>query len=186
MVGREQRTVEETLSEILLAMDREAAIDQIMQLYGQDILQLAYTYVKQKDVAEDLTQEIFIKCYKNLHQYNRKSMLKTWLWRIAVNHCKDYLRSWHNRHIILSEEQAKSGSGMKDEVEAAVIKKDDDSQLAAAVMNLPDHYREVIYLHYFEEMSIKEIAAVTGINQNTIKTRLKRAKQLLKERLEEL
>ncbi|SIH27539.1 RNA polymerase sigma factor sigV [Mycobacteroides abscessus subsp. abscessus] len=53
-------------------------------------------------------------------------------------------------------------------------------------MNLPDHYREVIYLHYFEEMSMKEIAAVTGINQNTIKTRLKRAKQLLKERLEEL
>ena len=70
-------------------------------------------------------------------------------------------------------------------VEEVVIQKEEDDQLIAAIMTLPIKYREVIYLFYYEELLIKEIAVVTEVSGNTVKTRLRRAKELLKERLEE-
>lgn len=73
----------------------------------------------------------------------------------------------------------------KESAEQTVIKNDEDQMLASAVMNLPIKYREVIYLYYFEEMPIKDIAMVIEVKENTIITRLKRAKELLKKGLEE-
>ena len=73
----------------------------------------------------------------------------------------------------------------KESVEQTVIQNAEDSRLASAVMSLPIKYREVIYLFYYEELSIKEIAMVIDVKENTIKTRLKKAKELLKEGLEE-
>ncbi|WP_053362325.1 sigma-70 family RNA polymerase sigma factor [Bacillus sp. FJAT-27251] len=177
--------MEEILTEVWQLEDREAVVDRIMDLYGQDILHLVYSYVKDQTTAEDLTQEIFIKCYKNLHQYNRKAKLKTWLWRIAVNHCKDYLKSWHSRNMMVADEQARTEASHREDVENLVIQMEEDEKLAAAVMGLPEIYREVIYLYFFEELAIKEIAYAASLNQNTVKTRLKRAKELLKERLED-
>ncbi|MCM3572408.1 MULTISPECIES: sigma-70 family RNA polymerase sigma factor [Mesobacillus] len=162
------------------------AIDEIMTRYGQEILQLAFSYVKNKQIAEDLTQEIFVKCYRSLHTYSGKSKFRTWLWRIASNHCKDYLKSWYNKNVFTTDYQPIYDSIQSESVEQTVIQDEEDGQLASAVMELPVHYREVIYLFYFEEMSIKEIAVVTESKENTIKTRLKRAKELLKERLEEI
>ena len=78
----------------------------MMNKYGQEILQLVYSYVNNKEVAEDLTQDIFVKCYKSLHTYKGKSKLKTWLWRIAINHCKDYLKSWYNKNVIATENES--------------------------------------------------------------------------------
>ena len=69
-------------------------------------------------------------------------------------------------------------------MEDQVIQRYEDEQLVKTVMSLPDTYREVIYLFYFEELSIKEISFLINVNQNTIKTRLKRAKEILKECLE--
>ena len=73
----------------------------------------------------------------------------------------------------------------KESVEQIVIQNAEDSRLASAVMSLPIEYREVIYLFYYEELSIKEIATVIEVKENTIKTRLKKAKELLKKGLEE-
>ncbi|RHW41735.1 sigma-70 family RNA polymerase sigma factor [Neobacillus notoginsengisoli] len=159
-------------------------IDQLMTLYGQEILQLVFSYVKNKAVAEDLTQEIFIKCYKSLHTYKGRASLRTWLWRIAINTSKDYLKSWYNNNVVVSENEPYATRCSTNTVEHEVIKKDEDAQLAAAVMKLPVMYREVIYLFYFEDLMVKEIADLIGLNQNTVKTRLKRAKDLLKELLE--
>ncbi|MGV2941418.1 sigma-70 family RNA polymerase sigma factor [Mesobacillus sp. LC4] len=161
------------------------AIDEIMIRYGQEILQLSFSYVKNRQIAEDLTQEIFVKCYKSLHTYSGKSKFRTWLWRIASNHCKDYLKSWYNKNVFTTDYQPIYDSFQSDSVEQTVIQEEQDDQLASAVMELPVNYREVIYLFYFEEMSVKEISVVTEVKENTIKTRLKRAKELLKERLEE-
>ncbi|WP_456279428.1 sigma-70 family RNA polymerase sigma factor [Bacillus sp. AK128] len=164
--------------------DREEIIDLLMEQYGEELLYLIYSYVKNKEVAKDLTQEVFIKCFQKLNQYNQKSSLKTWLWRIAINHCKDYLKSWQYRHIVVSEEKSKLSSSQKSDVENLIIQKYEDEELALTVMDLPDPYREVIYLFYFEELSIKEMSYLTKLNENTIKTRLKRAKELLRECLE--
>ncbi|MFJ7994895.1 sigma-70 family RNA polymerase sigma factor [Peribacillus frigoritolerans] len=163
--------------------DEKSLLDEIMSLYGQDILQLVYSYVKDSVVAEDLTQEIFIKCYKALPTYNQQSNIRTWLWRIAINHCKDYRKSWYFRKVSTAEEEQDWTS--TDNVEEEVIQQDEDRQLAVAVMELPIQYRELIYLHYFQEMKLKEISEITGVKLGTVKTRMRQAKRRLKTYWEE-
>ncbi len=165
--------------------EKEVLIDEMMNRYGQEILQLAFSYVNNRAIAEDLTQDIFVKCYNGLHTYSGKSKLRTWLWRIAINHCKDFLRSWYNRNVMMTGNDLTCNGTKKELVEQAVIQKEEDDQLISEVMNLPIKYREVVYLFYYEELPIKEIAELTDSRVNTVKTRLKRAKELLKERLEE-
>lgn len=177
--------MEEFTAKAIETIEKEALIDEIMDSYGQEILQLVYSYVKNKGLAEDLTQEIFIKCYKALHTYSGKSKLRTWLWRIAINHCKDYLKSWYNKNVVITDEEPANNKTKKEMVEQVVIQKEADDELISAIMTLPIKYREVIYLFYYEELPIKEIAVLTEAGDNTVKTRLKRAKELLKERLEE-
>jgi RNA polymerase sigma-70 factor, ECF subfamily len=177
--------VEEMIFEGSITEDKDLLIDEIMNQYGQEILQLAYSYVNNKAIAEDLTQDIFVKCYKNLHTYSGKSKLRTWLWRIAINHCKDFHRSWYTKNVVIAGEEMPSNVTKKELVEQAVIQKEEDDELIAAIMNLPIKYREVIYLFYYEELPLKEIALVTDTGLNTVKTRLRRAKELLKEELEE-
>ncbi len=164
--------------------NHEQLLDTLMHAYGQDILQLVYAYVHDKTLAEDLTQEIFVKCYQALSHYKGQSQMKTWLWRIAINHTKDYLKSWHHRHIQVTEDVILQAVHTSDNVEQSVVQQDIDSELAQTVMQLPVKYRELIYLFYFEEWKIKDIAHVLGRNENTVKSRLRKAKQLLKERLE--
>ncbi|MGG3468720.1 sigma-70 family RNA polymerase sigma factor [Neobacillus pocheonensis] len=176
--------MEELTVEMLDTEDKEELIDEIMNRYGQEVLQLVFSYVNNRAIAEDLTQDIFVKCYKGLHTYSGKSKLRTWLWRIAINHCKDFLKSWYNKNVVTTEEEPFSNMTQKEMVEQAVIQKEEDDQLIAAIMTLPIKYREVIYLFYYEEQSIKEIALVTEVSDNTVKTRLRRAKELLKEQLE--
>ncbi|MCP1094726.1 sigma-70 family RNA polymerase sigma factor [Bacillaceae bacterium OS4b] len=163
--------------------DDESLLDEMMSLYGQDILQLVYSYVKDAVVAEDLTQEIFIKCYKALPTYNQQSNIRTWLWRIAINHCKDYRKSWYFRKVSTAEEEQDWTS--TDNVEEEVIQQDEDRQLAVAVMELPIQYRELIYLHYFQEMKLKEISEIPGVKLGTVKTRMRQAKRRLKTYWEE-
>jgi RNA polymerase sigma-70 factor (ECF subfamily) len=177
--------VEELIVELFDTENIDEIIDEIMKRYGQEILQLVYSYVNNKAIAEELTQDIFVKCYKAFPTFNRKSKFRTWLWRIAINHCKDYLKSWYNKNVIITEGESTKAWPSKESVEQAVIQKDEDHRLVSAVMNLPIKYREVIYLFYFEELLIKEIAVVIEEKENTVKTRLRRAKELLKESLEE-
>ncbi|CQR48080.1 ECF RNA polymerase sigma factor SigW [Paraliobacillus sp. PM-2] len=159
-------------------------IDEIMTTYGQEILQLVYSYVNNKELAEDLTQDIFVKCYHTLHTFKGKSKFRTWLWQIAINTCKDYLKSWYNKNVVHSTEDFLFDIGQKDSVEDAIIQQDRDARLVSSIMQLPIKYREVIYLYYFEELRIKEISNLVKVKQNTIKTRLRKAKELIKKEME--
>ncbi|GKU82199.1 sigma-70 family RNA polymerase sigma factor [Niallia sp. NCCP-28] len=160
--------------------EADAVFGEIVEKYGQDMLQLTFSYVNNKALAEDLTQDIFVKCYKSLHTYKRNSSLKTWLWRIAINHCKDYLKSWYNKNVVeMQNEGSLTSNG--EMVEDVIIQREEEERLVSFVMKLPVKYREVIYLYYFEELTIKEISLIIHVNENTIKTRMKKAKALLKK-----
>lgn len=178
--------VEELTLDVLDTEDKEVIIDEMMNRYGQEVLRLVFSYVNNRAIAEDLTQDIFVKCYKGLHTYSGKSKLRTWLWRIAINHCKDFLKSWYTKNVVITEDEPLNNTTKKDMVEQTVIQRQEDDQLISAIMMLPIKYREVIYLYYYEELPIKEIAVLTEVGDSTVKTRLRRAKELLKERLEEL
>ncbi|WP_339172174.1 sigma-70 family RNA polymerase sigma factor [Solibacillus sp. FSL R5-0691] len=165
-------------------LSNEAIIDELMQQYGEDVLKLVMQYVHNNSVAEDLTQEIFVKCYRSLPTFQYGSSLKTWLWRIAINHSKDYLKSWYAKNVEAKDDEVFMQVESSHSVEQEVIQQQEDADLVKAVMALPVKYREVIYLCYYEDRTMKEMADVLQINENTVKTRLRKGKQLLKKHLE--
>lgn len=166
-------------------MDTDEKIVDLMDRYGSSVLHLAYSYVRNRQTAEDLTQEIFIKCYKKLETFNGDSTLQTWLYKIAVNHCKDYIKSWHFRKIFVTHFFDSFLTDKEVSPEAHYLKKAESEALIENVMKLPVKYREIIFLHYFQDLSQKEITQICDFNLNTVKSRLSRAKELLKRSMEE-
>ncbi|MBU9712816.1 sigma-70 family RNA polymerase sigma factor [Evansella tamaricis] len=177
---------QETEDSMEMIHDKEERLDQLMTSYSQGILQLVYTYVKNHTTAEDLTQEIFIKCYEKMDQYKGRASLRTWLYRVAINHCKDYLRSWHHRKVTIHDKLFEYLPSKDKQLESLIVEKSRDEILSESVLNLPIKYREIIYLYYFEELTLDEISKTTLVNLNTVKTRLTRAKELLKKSLKEV
>lgn len=158
-------------------------IAELMREYGNDILRTAYAYVKDKDTAEDIFQETFIKAYRNLDKFNGESSIKTWLIRIAINTSKDYLKSAYNRNVVSVDEFDENAAVSTDDY-TAVENADTYAQVRAAVDSLPENYREVVMLVYFKELSVNEAADSIGVPPGTIKSRLSRARDILKTKLE--
>lgn len=173
--------MEETIQ--ISALSRNQVIEELMTDYGQEVLQLVYTYVHDAALAEDLTQEIFIKCYKALPSYRGNASMKTWLWRIAINHSKDYLKSWYKKNVDVTETNVLAETLETDNLLEQVVQNSEDEALFDLVIALPVKYREVIYLYYFEEYSVQEIASILSMNKNTVKTRLHKARTLLQKAL---
>ncbi|MDZ5471749.1 sigma-70 family RNA polymerase sigma factor [Bacillus sp. 31A1R] len=159
----------------------EYSIDYLMKEYGQQILWLSYSYVKDKNLAEDITQDVFIKCYQNMESFRGDSSLKTWLYRITSNRCKDVLKSWSYRSKKMTEYLFDQHISPNRNPEQEMLAKFEDRDLSLKVLSLPIKYREVIFLHYFEEYKIEDLSALLGIKPNTVKSRLHRGRNLLKE-----
>ncbi|MGM0843917.1 MAG: sigma-70 family RNA polymerase sigma factor [Bacillota bacterium] len=163
----------------------EVFFEDIFNEYSDDVYKLAFTYVKRKDIAEDLVQEVFVKVYKNLDKFQSNSSIKTWIISIAINQCKDYLRSAYYRYIYLSEKISFMAKGGTKTPEELVLEEFGKHLLTKDVLSLPVKYREVIILYYFQELKIKEITDVLNVNENTIKSRLSRAKEIMKKKYQE-
>ncbi|MGM0840154.1 MAG: sigma-70 family RNA polymerase sigma factor [Bacillota bacterium] len=159
--------------------EKDRLLEKAMTEYGNDVYYIVYSYVKEHSLAEDLTQEIFIKFYQKMDTFREDSSLKTWIISVAVNHCKDYLRRWDTRMVSISNKINDMAKGKMGAPEQTVIEKEKNSELIQSVLALPIKYREVIFLYYFEEMKLSEIGACMDLNTNTVKTRLTRGKALL-------
>lgn len=169
-------------------MTREAMFESVMREYGQKTLQLVYLFVKDHSLAEDITQDVFLKAYKSLHAFRGDSDPKTWIYRIAVNEAKKYLRSWSFRNIfstLATAYEERIGSKASGDVEQEVFDKIGKAEMVERVMSISPAYREVITLHYFEELSIKEIAYVLGVSDEVVRARLSRARKQLRKLMEQ-
>ena len=154
----------------------EEEISRMIQTYEKDLLRLCCMYLKDSSMAEDAVQETFFKAYKNLHSFRGESSEKTWLIRIAVNVCRDMLRtSWFRR---LDRRVTPEDLPLTCDPNLP------DPTLAQALMALPLPQREVILLRYYQGLSPSETAQALNVNINTVKTRLARGKKHLKEKLE--
>jgi len=120
--------------------------------------------------AQELTQDAFLKAWKSLPSFAFKSSLKTWVFSVALNTARDWLRSHANTSLITEEEI--QGEEQSDKLTTR-----------AMILKLKEESRVMIILHYYEEMKISEIAEVTKIPQGTVKSRLFTAKQELKDLL---
>lgn len=158
-------------------------LETMMRIHGNDVLRMAYSYVKDYDTAEDIFQEVFIKANANLEGFRGESSVKTWLLRITVNTCKDYLKSAYKRRVTMlsEEEQARlPAPDMFDEIE----RKHDGELARKALRLLPEKYREVLVCLYLEERSVAETAKVLGLSEGTVKSRSSRAKERFRVILE--
>lgn len=143
--------------------------------YGNSILRMCFLYLKDTHLAEDAVQDTFIKVYTNYSQFKGNSNEKTWIMRIAINVCKNYLRSsWWKR----IDESAVLEAIPADE---NIV---EDDTLLLNVMKLSLKYKEVILLYYYQDMKIREIAKALQIPESTVSIRLKRAREKLKINLE--
>jgi RNA polymerase sigma-70 factor (ECF subfamily) len=165
--------------------DPELLIEQLLDEYGESVKKLAYTYVKDWALAEDVTQEVFLSVYHHLPRFRGESSYKTWIYKIAINKSKDAIKTRFLRPNKLLK-KLKAYTDVYDlSAEARAMDAIGDVRLSQAVMRLPVKYREVIILYYYEELKLEEIQQLTKINLSTIKTRLRRAKAMLRELYEE-
>ncbi|MET3729323.1 RNA polymerase sigma-70 factor (ECF subfamily) [Fictibacillus halophilus] len=163
---------------------REEQLKRIIKQYGESILRLCYSYVKDQAKSEDILQDTMLTVYLQMDNLREKQAIKSWIYRIAINKCKDYLKSWHYKQIRLSQMLTFTASSNEKSIELKLIIQDETEQLIQEIMKLKPKHREVILLFYYEELSLQEIEQVLGINSSTVKSRLYQARQLLKSRLE--
>jgi len=149
-------------------------IESIIDKYSNTVFRLALAKTKNKEMAEDIFQEVFIKYIKRKRVFESTEHEKAWIIRVTLNCCKDLWNSAWLRHTVPLEEYQEN---------RATTNSNDDVYLA--VMNLPEKYRIPIHLFYYEELSVAEIGMVLKVNKNTIATRLKRARETLKTNLHE-
>ena len=155
--------------------DEEEKLEALMATYGTQVKRLCYLYLRDASLAEDAAQETFIKAWRSLASFRGESSERTWLMRIAVNTCRDALRtSWFRRldRRVTPEELPLASPGPQ------------EPALAQAITRLPARDREVILLRYYEQLSPDEIAHMLRQPLNTVKSRLARAKKKLKQLLE--
>ncbi|KUF35648.1 MULTISPECIES: sigma-70 family RNA polymerase sigma factor [Lysinibacillus] len=158
----------------------DGILEEIIDEHAEHLLRLAYFYVKNRQTAEDIVQEVFIKFSQR--DYEERGQLRAYLSTLTINQSKDYLKSWHYRKLLFQEKLFPlQGHKQRDELVAA----EERSQIGAAILKLSLAYREPVILYYFEEMKIRDIAQLLGIAENTVKTRLKRAREALKPHLKQ-
>ena len=167
--------------DILKANPKEA-IELIMDTYGNDVKKFIYCYLKNEADTDDVTQEVFVTVYFKLNTFKGNSSLKNWIYSIAANKCKDYLRKNSLRPSKLIERITKqSVTQIDNDVSKQYEENLDKKEVFKKVMALPIKYREVVILYYFKELSIKEISYILKEKETTLQSRLLRARKGLKE-----
>ena len=152
----------------------DAAFEAAVEQYGDTVFRLAYSYLKNRADAEDVMQETLLKLYLARKPFQSPEHERHWVVRVAVNECKRLLRSpWRRR------------TGPLEEAGEPAFETPEQSELFRHVMSLPPKYRAAVYLHYYEDCSVREIAAAMGANPSTVQTWLMRARGKLKLILQE-
>jgi RNA polymerase sigma-70 factor (ECF subfamily) len=153
--------------------------------YLKPIYSFVYQYVRNTTDAEDLTQEIFVKIWKNLKRFKKEKKFKTWLFVIAKNACFDFLRKKEKDSVLNLESisQLIDSSSSPDEfLEKKFLKE----KIKKIIKKLPEKTKEVLNLYYYQGFTFKEIAKIFNESINTIKSRHLRAIATLKKLLEEI
>lgn len=156
------------------------SFEQVMKFYMPMVYRIAFTRLGNASDAEDITQDVFLKYFKANETFNNEEHRKAWLIRCTINCTNSLVTSAWNRHK--ASEEALEGIGTTD----ALDRLEQQTAVAEAVMKLPEKYRTVIHLFYFEDLSITQISELTGIRESTLKSQLSRARDMLKPMLKEV
>ena len=155
-------------------MEDHAGIAQLVEMYASMIYRIAYTRMQNVADAEDITQEVLLKYLKTGKTFRDEEHRKMWLIRVTVNTIKSSLTSAWRRHTVALDDVTEPS------YEAA-----DLPVLQEKVEKLPERYRLPMFLYYYEELSVREIAHVTKSTEGTVKSLLSRGRKMLRDELKE-
>lgn len=154
-------------------MRSEEAVRQAIEEYASTVKRICFIHLKNEADTEDISQTVFLKYAMNDTVFENKAHEKAWIIRVTINACKDLLKSFFRKHTVSLDAYVEQ-EGVMDEAQSEVLE---------AVLALPEKYRRVVYLHYYEGYPAAEIADILRINVNTVYTHLTRAKSLLRKEL---
>lgn len=155
------------------AMRSEIEAGNAVEKYADTVRRVCFMHLKNHSDVEDVFQEVFLKYILRDEPFESDAHEKAWLIRVAVNACKDVLKSFFRRRV----------ASLEDADIAALAIEDEHREVFDAVLRLPEKYKNVIYLYYYEGYTAVEIAKILNKNENTIYTWLSRAKLDMKRRL---
>jgi RNA polymerase sigma factor (sigma-70 family) len=165
---------------------QQSAYATLVSRYEQYVFTLTFRFVKDRELAEELAQDVFVKAYKYLADFKGNSKFSTWLYTIVNTTCLSYLRKKKDETVLLEEEKmiAISDSSVTDNPMQQMEQKTQKLMLQNAMKHLPEAEAQVLTLFYLAEQSVDEIGLIMGLTASNIKVRLFRARQKLKEVLE--
>lgn len=144
---------------------------EICEKYFDSVYRLVLCRTKNRDAADDIVQDVFYKYIKTDKEFESEEHIKAWLIRVAINSSNSYFTSsWFTKMEPLDENMA-------------VFDTEEKSDVYYAVLELPQKYRTVIHLFYYEDLPIAKISEYLGINESTVKSQLKRARDMLSRKL---
>ena len=158
---------------------KRQSLEEIFEHYRAALYRIAFTHVKNHADAEDMVQEVFVRLLRSNPILKTPEHEKAWLIRTAINLCKDHEKqAWNSRRAVLGDVPPRE----RDSFQVPYI---DEDETLWQVLALPEKYRNPLYLFYYEDYAVSEIAAVLGEQENTVKTRLRRGREALRQRISE-
>lgn len=148
-------------------------VAEVMKTYKDRLFRTAFCIVKNQADAEDVVSDVLLKYMDSRKDFQSEEHLKAWLIRVTVNYSKDMVTSFWR----------KKQSALDDSVMNIPAADPEDREFVDSVLRLPLKYRDAIYLYYYEDYSVSEIASILRVTQSAVKTRLQRGRTMLKKEL---
>lgn len=171
------------------------AFSRLVGLHERMVFNLASRLLGDSEEARDLAQEVFLQVYRHLGKFEGRSSLKTWIYRIVVNQCHNRRRFWHRRRVdkccaiddLTAADEAKASAaarGTDSDPFDQLDRSERARRVQAALLEIPFHHRTVLILREVEGLACDAIAATLGLPEGTVKSRLARAREALRSRLQ--
>ena len=151
------------------------SVQELAAVYQNNLFAAAFNICKNTQDAEDVVQETFVQYYTMKKEFESEQHIRAWLIRVAVNKAKNITRTFWRRNKV----------SIEDYMETLTFETPEAENLFETVMQLPEKYRIVIHLYYYEDYAVSEIADILKLSESNVKTRLSRGRAMLKEVLKE-
>jgi len=152
---------------------------ELYEAHSRAVFYLALRFLGDPQKAEDITHDVFLKVYRKLNEFRGESSVRTWLYRITVNHCTNLKQSWHNRNLVTNADEAvwENSAAQTDSPLRALETKELGERIQKSLDGLSAEYRLLLLLVADEEMSYDEVAALTEQSADAVRGKLHRARK---------
>lgn len=152
------------------------SVEMLIETYRNNLYAVAFNICKNAQDAEDVVQDTFIQYWTLKKEFESEQHIRAWLIRVAINKAKNKTNTFFRKHAV----------PLEDYIETLTFPSEESSELFEAVMKLPEKYRIVIHLFYYEDYAVNEIADILKITAANVKVRLSRGRMLLRTTLKEV